>query len=111
MNLIDLLKGKKRELLDANKNVTPTVEEVKEPKIEVVIEDATNIFKNEEEILLKSGKEFLENGLVDSLEDGIITCATMLRGLRYRRTEKDDDGNTKIIFKDISLNNDQPKSL
>ena len=72
LNLIELLKGKKKQLLDDNKKVTPTVEEVKEPKIEIVIENATNIFKNEEEIILKSAKQFLEIGSVNSLEEGVI---------------------------------------
>ncbi len=111
MNLIDFLKGKKKQLLDANKNATTIVEEPKEPTIEIVIENATNMFENEPEIIMNGGKEFLENKLVDSLEEGIITCATLIRGLRYRRTEKDDEGNIKIILQDISLNNNQPKSL
>lgn len=111
LNLIDFFKEKRKKLLDTSNKVNPNIEQPKEPNIEIVIENATNIFENEQEIIRQGGKEFLENGIVDSLEDGIITCATMIRGLKYRRTEKDDDGNIKIILRDISLDNTHPKSL
>ena len=110
MNLIDFLKNKRKQLLDASKNVTPTTNEPKEPNIEIIIEDDTSIFANEPEIILKSAKEFLEIGSVSSLEEGVIICATMIRGLKYRRTERDEFGNIKIFLKDIALDNN-PKVL
>lgn len=111
MSLIDFLKGKKKQLLDANDKITPNIEEQKEPNIEIIIENATNQFENELEIIRNGAKELLENGNVDSLEEGIIVFATLIRGLRYRRTEKDEEGNIFIILKDISLDNNPPKTL
>ena len=111
MNLLDFLKGKRKQLLAASNIDMPNIKDSKEPTIEIIIEDSTNIFENEQQIILNGAKEFLKNGNVDSLEEGIIVFATMIRGLKYRTTEKDDEGNIKIILKDITLDNTSSKVL
>lgn len=107
MNLINLLKKKKDELLEANQKL----EEVpQEPSIEIVIENHHSEFSNEEEIIKKGARDLLATKAVESLEEGIIVFASIFRGLRYKETIKDDDGNIKIYLKDLTIEN-RPKTL
>lgn len=115
MSFIDFLKNTKKQLLNLQESVEeePIVETPKIP--EIVIENHHSIFDNEEEseeeIILKGAQITLEEKRVDSLEEGIKVFATIFRGLKYRRTETDENGNTKIIFADVDLEDTPQKSL
>ena len=118
MNLIDFLKNIKKQLLNLKMKQQDLQESVVEesvieqPKIpEIVIENNRGLFENEEEIILKGAQMILDEKRADNLEEAIIVFATMFRGLRYRRRVEDENGNKKIIFVDIDLENTQQKSL
>lgn len=104
MNLLGYLK-------ETRKQLTPIVEKPKEPTIEIVIENDTDFYENEKEVILNGGKGFFEHGNAASLEEGIITFATMIRGLKYQRTEKDDQGNIKVILKNMAIDYSLSKAL
>lgn len=110
MNLLNYLKNKKAQLIKAKEEpLTAQNDEIN--NIEIVIENNNGLFENEQEIIRKGAQTFLENGAVDNIEDGIIVFATMIRGLKYKTIEKDENGNIKIILKDISLDNSINKKL
>lgn len=111
MKLIDYLKAIKNLLLNIQDK--PELEEtVKEEAIpEIIIKNSCNLFSKEEEIILKGGQMFLRDKRVDNLEEGIITFATLIRGLKYRRTDIDELGNKKIILEDIILEDTPTKTL
>ncbi len=111
MNIVDYLKSKRFQLLETRKRVEKVSTKPEEPHIEIVIENNSELFENEHDIILKGAKGFLDNGIVDSLEEGAITFATMIRGLRYLRTEIDEDGTIKIYLRDNALENNRPKTL
>lgn len=81
------------------------LQESSSPKIDIIIESSNNLYENEQEMILAGARVLLENRRVDNFEDGIITFATMFRGLRYKGIEKDDDGSVKILLSDMSLEN------
>lgn len=62
-----------------------------------------NLFENEIEIIKKGALELVKNKNAETIEEGIIVFATMFRGLSYDKTEKDENGNIKIILKDIEI--------
>lgn len=116
MNFITYLKSKKEKLKSLQKY------EVKEPIEEPITEQPNNIkivienhhkeiFENEEEIILKGAQMFLEDKRVASLEEGIITFATIIRGLKYKTTTTDENGFPQIIFEDFKLEEDINKTL
>lgn len=68
--------------------------------IEIIIENQSPYFKNEEGKIRKNAKILFEGGDVDSYEEGVIVFATMIRGLEYVRTDIGEDGKKTIIFKE-----------
>lgn len=107
MTLINWLRKAKEELLKTNIVINETKEEIikiNESDIQIVIEDYKNLFENEIEIIKNGALILLENGDVDNLEEGIIVFATMFRGLKYKNTEKEENGKTKIILRDVKSN-------
>jgi len=109
MSLLNFLKRKKKQLLEMNDKVKSNVE--LSNNIEIIIEDNNNLFENEIELIKQGAINLFENGNVDSIEEGIKIFAVMFRGLKYKRTEKDENGNIKIILKDIKLENSITKKL
>ena len=108
INLINKLKSKKAQLLDEKQLITQNGDI---NNIEIVIEHHNDCFENEEEIIREGAQTLLENGNVENFEDGIIVFATIIRGLKYKKTEKDENGHVKIILKDINLENSITKKL
>lgn len=104
MNLLSKLQKMKSELLKSKqtiKNEKPSnINNVDEntDNITIIIENNDNLFEGEEEIIKRGGKTYLESGIVSNLEEGCLLMATEIRGLKYKRTENDEDGNMKIIF-------------
>jgi len=109
MNLLNFLKSKRKKLLEVNDKVKGNNELTN--NIEIIIEDNNNLFENEIEIIKQGAISLLENGNVDTIEEGIKIFATMFRGLTYKNTEKDENGNIKIILKDIKLEDSITKKL
>lgn len=109
MNLLNILKRKKKQLLEINDKVKGNNELTN--NIEIIIQDNNNLFENEEELIKQGAINLLENGNVDSIEEGIKIFAVMFRGLTYKNTEKDKNGNIKIILKDIKLEDYITKKL
>lgn len=111
MNVLEYLKFLKDQLFGVNKSSSETIEQPQEPRIEIIIENSSGQFENEEEIIMQGGRELFANGFATSLEDGAITIATMMRGLRYLGKEPQEDGSIKLLFRDNALTNDKPKIL
>lgn len=109
MSLLNFLKRKKKQLLETNDKVKSNVE--LSNNIEIIIEDNNNLFENEIELIKQGAINLLKNGNVDSIEEGIKIFACMFRGLKYKKTEKDEQGNIKIILKDIKLEDSITKKL
>lgn len=111
MNFIEYLKNIKNQLLNIQEPVEK--DEVKEtPQVpEIVIENHHSLFTGEEEIITKGAQMMLDEKRVDNLEEGIIVFATLIRGLKYKRTDIDEEGNKKIILADITLEDTPTKSL
>lgn len=98
MNIFNLFKkGKKHKI----KEVKPVV---KEEHIEIIIENDSGFFENEIEQLMLGGNNLVEIGASENLVDGIITMATMFRGLKYVETKKDENGNVIVILRDGQKN-------
>ena len=107
MNLLNYLKKIKSQLLNAKELNNKNIEMNNIDNVEIIIENYKNLFENEHEIIKKGALTLLENGNVDNFEEGIIVFATMIRGLKYKKTEKEENGNVKIILLDI----EQEKSI
>ena len=88
VNLLNYLKKKKNELLNAKQSNDTNIKTYNADSIEIIIENYNNLFENEHEIIKKGALTLLENGTVDNFEEGIITFATMIRGLKYKKTQK-----------------------
>ena len=102
MTLLEKLKIFK-EQLKSSKEIDKKVHEININNIEIIIENNNNLFKNEIEIIKTGALELVQNKYAESIEEGIIVFATMFRGLSYDKTEKDGNGNIKIILKDIEI--------
>ena len=102
MTLLEKLKIFK-EQLKSSKEIDKKVHEININNIEIIIENNNNLFKNEIEIIKTGALELVQNKNAESIEEGIIVFATMFRGLSYDKTEKDENGNIKIILKDIEI--------
>ena len=102
MGLIEMLKNKKEKVVELNNKS-------KMDNIKIVIENSCGAFKNEEELIKESALKFYEFGQADSYENAIIQAATIIRGLQYKETTKDENGNLVITFKDIVL--DESKKI
>ena len=70
-----------------------------ESEIEIIIENHSHFFQNEETLIKENAKIWLESGHVDSYEEGIIVFATMVRGLKYIRTDI-QDGRKIVLLKE-----------
>lgn len=101
MNLLSYLRKKKSNLLETQHSVTKNIRV--DSNIDIVIENHNNLFKDEEEIIKQGAKTLLENGNVETFEEGVIVFSTMIRGLNYKKTEKDENGHIKIILKDVNM--------
>lgn len=110
MNLLNYLKNKKSQLLKA-KDEPLTAQNDGINNIEIVIENHNDVFGDEQEKIKEGARILLENGGAENIEDGIITFATMFRGLKYKGIEKDENGNVKITLKDINLESSMNKKL
>lgn len=75
-----------------------------EPKIDIQIlsESEIPVFENEEETIRQGAQVFLENERARDLEEAIILFATMIRGLKYKRTEQTEEGNKKVILEETA---------
>lgn len=114
MNLLSYLKKIKHQLLskkNTSNNKTDSNNTNNEDNIEIIIENYNNLFENEHEIIKNGALVFLENGNVDNLEEGIIVFATMIRGLKYKKTQKEENGKTRIILSDFQTENILAKKL
>lgn len=109
MGLLNILKRKKKQLLEINDRVKTNTE--LSNNIKIIIEDNNNLFEDEEELIKQGAINLFENGNVESLEEGIKIFAVMFRGLKYKKTEKDQNGNIRIILKDIKLEDSITKHL
>lgn len=67
--------------------------------VNIIIENDIKLFNNEKEIIKKAATELYNLKKVDSIEDGIIFVGVILRGLRYKRKEENND-TINIIFED-----------
>jgi hypothetical protein len=70
--------------------------------IEIIIENQSPYFKNEEEKIREGARIWLESGHVESFEEGIVVFATMVRGLKYVRTDVDKSGYKTVIFRELT---------
>ena len=111
MNLLNYLKKLKSQLLNAKELNNKNIEANNIDNIEIIIENYNNLFENEHEIIKKGALTLLENGNVDNFEEGIIIFATMIRGLKYKKTKKEENGKVKIILCDIELEKSITKKL
>lgn len=111
MNLLNYLKKIKSQLLNAKEPNNKNMETDNMDNVEIIIENYNNLFENEHEIIKKEALTLLENGNVDSIEEGIIVFATMIRGLKHKKTEKEENGKVKIILRDIELEKCMTKKL
>ncbi|MBQ3021563.1 MAG: hypothetical protein IJD92_05015 [Bacilli bacterium] len=114
MNLLTYLKKIKHQLLSKkntsnNKTDSDNINNV--DNIELIIENYNNLFENEPEIIKNGALVLLENGNVNNLEEGIIVFATMIRGLKYKKTQKEENGKTRIILRDFKPENIFTKKL
>lgn len=103
MKLIDLLKSKRNKVVQLEDQVKDN-KSTNTGNIKIVIENSCGAFDNEEKMIREGALKFLEMGKADDMEDAIITAATIIRGLAYEKTEKDDDGNMVITFRDRTIN-------
>lgn len=101
LNLLNYLK-KKRSQLSCIEQSNDNIKTYNMDNIEIVIENNHHLVENEDEILKQGALLLLDSGKVDSVEEGIIACATMLRGLKYRKTDRDENGKVKIILRDVA---------
>lgn len=101
VNLLDFLKRKKQKLLEV-KGQESTKSKENEVNIGIIILNHNEEFANEEELIMQNAKALLENGFADSLQDGIISSATMFRGLKYKGIEE-ENGIIKIILEDTAV--------
>ena len=69
MGLLNILKRKKKQLLEINDRVKTNTE--LSNNIKIIIEDNTNLFEDEEELIKQGAINLFENGNVESLEEGI----------------------------------------
>lgn len=102
------MKNKILELLKTRKILEDTKQEKTIPEtnnIEIIIENNSNIFENETEIIMQNAQILLENKLVKTLEEGIIVFAVMFRGLKKGKIQKDDTGKTIITLIDTADKN------
>ncbi len=67
--------------------------------VNIIIENDIKLFNNEKEIIKKAATELYNLKKVDSIEDGIIFVGVILRGLRYKRKEENND-TINIFFED-----------
>lgn len=111
LNLINFLKQKRDKLKNLQRYETKKCDTEKNDNTQIRIENHNELFENEEETIIKGAQVFLEQGHVETLEDGIITFATLIRGLKYKTTTKDEDGNQIIIFDDVKLENNNTRKL
>lgn len=117
INLLDYLKEIKVQLQRSKQNISENPKQdsfsknTDEDNFEIIIENNHNLYDNEQEIIKKGAHDFLENGNINSFEEGIITFAIMIRGLRYKKTEKDENGHIKIILEDVKLEHLSQKKL
>lgn len=114
MNLLSYLKKIKYQLLCKKNTINDKADSNNtnnEDNMEIIIENYNNLFENEYEIIRNGALVLLENGNVANLEEGIIVFATMIRGLKYKKTEKEEDGNVKIILLDIEPEKSITKKL
>ena len=90
--------------LRKHKEPLQIIQEVKKPNIEIRIESEndTPVFENEDIAIKEGAQILLDNKNVDSLEEGIITFATMFRGLKYKETETSEDGKTTIVLRETA---------
>lgn len=114
MNLSSCLKELKHQLLIKKKIYNDEINNNninQEDNIEIIIENDNNLFENEIEIIKNGALGLLENGYVDNLEEGIIVFATMIRGLKYKEKQKEENGKIKIILSDLKTENVLTKKL
>jgi hypothetical protein len=69
MGLLNILKRKKKQLLEINDRVKTNTE--LSNNIKIIIEDNNNLFEDEEELIKQGAINLFENGNVESLEEGI----------------------------------------
>jgi len=111
MNIINYLKKIKVKLLNEKVQNDNIFKDYNVDNIEIIIENYNNMFGNEHEIIKNGAITLLESAYVDNIEEGIIVFATMIRGLKYNRTEKDNTGRVKIILQDIKLEKTMTKKI
>lgn len=104
MGLVDLLKSKRNKVVElnnqSNKEIKPQSNEM--DNITIIIENSNGAFENEEDIIKEAAVRFYEVGQADSYENAIIQAATIIRGLQYKETTKDENGNLVITFRDLT---------
>lgn len=101
MNLLSYLKNIKFQLINKKKQNNENITDYNKDNIEVIIENGNELFENECEIIKNGASTLLKVGNVDNLEEGIIVFATIIRGLKYKETIEDQNGNLKIILCDF----------
>ena len=95
MGLVDLLKNKRNKIVELQKQSNEM------DNITIIIENG-GAFPNEEEIIKEAASKFYEMKNVDTYEEAIIKAATIIRGLQYKETTKDENGNLVITFRDLT---------
>ena len=70
--------------------------------IRIQIDGDTGLFKDEKQKIIERAKQLLELGKCDDMVDAIITCATLLRGLKFRKVKNDGKGEIIIVLKDTA---------
>ena len=111
MNVINYLKKIKFKLLNGKNQESVSVINYNVDDIEIIIENYNDLFENEYEIIKNGAITLLENKYVDNIEEGIIVFATKIRGLKYNKTEKENNGKVKIILRDIKLEKSMIKKI
>lgn len=104
MSFLNFLKLKKQELEKIDNKIDMS-------NINISILNNSNLFENEENIIKDGALVFLENKMADDDEDAIITFATMIRGLKYIRTDIDENGNKTIVLEDRCISNNNKNVL
>lgn len=100
MGIIDLLKNKRKDALrikEIEENKTNSMDNIK-----IEIKNGNGLFDDEPKQIKEAAKVFYQSGKSGTFEDAIINAGTIIRGLKFDGTTKDENGNVVIIFRDIN---------
>ncbi len=86
----------KRIKVEEQKDTQDTADSDK--KVEIHITKSSSMFTNEEEKIMLGAKQLMETGIFKNLEDAIVEVAVNLRGLRFKKIEKTENGKSIVML-------------